>query len=260
MAYALRIYLIEMNITDFFIIYLACGAPCGVYFFLQNRKKLDSKALWLKSFVTVFVWIPYACVLLFDFIAKRKQARLSQEKSAFETGLLVIQKQLIQLHLNSPDKISLFEFREILERYAGLTIACNTIDSSNPAESEIFRIAIRENSQIGVACLNRRNRERLIFHQKMAREDFLQVISALSFSVEDIEPFQNKVIEFVELLNDTEALYQLNKVFAATSQSSNEKPVSELEKEVWKPKETNRQTSSIPIHLKAFTAVTSRKD
>jgi hypothetical protein len=55
-----------MNLIDFFIIYLACGAPFGVYYFLQHRGGLDSRLLWLKRCSTLF----FGCPLLFYFSAE----------------------------------------------------------------------------------------------------------------------------------------------------------------------------------------------
>jgi hypothetical protein len=84
-----------MNLTDFLIIYFACGAPFGVYYFLQNRSDSVSSKLWLNAFFTFAFWIPIAFRLLrnnkflnksvgFDF-----NARIIQEKK-----LYLIQKRL----------------------------------------------------------------------------------------------------------------------------------------------------------------------
>lgn len=258
----MRFDLRVMNITDLFIIYLACGAPCAVYFFLQNRKKLRSKNLWLKSFLTLIVWIPYAFVLLNDFATRRKHSLLLKEKSAFDEKLSLLQKQLLQFHFDSAADQRIFEFREVLERYAGLTLACNTIDkSSNPAESEFFRIALRENSHVAAECLRRRNRLRLKFHQNLARRDFLKIILELKFSVAEPELLKTKAFEFVEMLNDPQARQNLKEIFLETMQSQVKTTVQNLEKEIWNAKEIKPQHSSpIPIRLKASIATTAKKD
>src|SRR5688572_2946946 len=56
--------LIQMNPNDFLIIYLACGAPFGVYYFFDKRNALPSNRLWLKTFLMVFFWIPFALKML----------------------------------------------------------------------------------------------------------------------------------------------------------------------------------------------------
>jgi hypothetical protein len=251
-----------MNISDLFIIYLACGAPCAVYFLLQNRKKLSSKNLWLKSFLTLVVWIPYAFVLLNDFATRRKQRRRLKEKSALEEKLARLQKQLLQFHFDSAPEQRIFEFREVLDRYAGLTLACNSIDQTpNPAESEFFRIALRENSHVAAECLRRRNQSRLKFHQNSARKDFLKIILELKSSVTETELLKAKAIEFVEMLNDAEARQNLEEIFIETLQRRDKTTVQNLEKEVWNSKEIKPQPSS-PIHirLKASIATTAKKD
>jgi hypothetical protein len=251
-----------MNISDLFIIYLACGAPCGVYFYLQNRKKLRPANLWLKSFLTMFVWIPYAFVLLHDFATKRKQARLLKEKSAFEEKLSNLQRRLLQFHFDSSAEHSLFEFREVLDRYAGLTFAAGSLNETpNAAESEIFRIALRENSRLAAECLHRRNSQRLQFHQNLARRDFLKVLSELKYSAAEPELLKAKALEFAKILSDAEAVEKIYEIFADSLQSANENAVKNLETEVWNPEITKQQPAKqIPIRLKAFIAATSKKD
>jgi hypothetical protein len=252
-----------INISDLLIIYLACGAPCGVYFFLQNRKKLSSKKLWLKSFLTVFVWIPYAFNLLHDFATNKSRASQLNEFQSLNKRISKIQKLLLELNFDSSSKMSLFEFREVLERYAGLTMAVNFADMSpNQAEKEVFRVAMRQNIALGANCLHRRNRQRLLFHQTLARRDFLQILAELKLFVSEKEKLRDLAIEFVEMLKDFQAQESLVEIFNQTLQSSGDFNVQSLENEVWKSKEHKPlPASQMPNHLQALTATgTSRQD
>lgn len=249
-----------MNTSDFLIIYLACGAPFAVYFFLQNRKNLSPRMLWLKSFLTVFVWIPYAFLLLNDFATKKSRAgRENNNQASSNEKLREIQKQLLDLQLEAERKISPFEFREILERYAGLTNFCNFEDKApSAAEREIFRIALRKNTGLAANCLHRRNRQRLLFHQTLARKDFLQIITKLKFSVINTEKLSDLAINFVEILNDPEAKESLAGIFNETLQNKDKISVRELETVVWKSKEQKPLTANqTPIHLQALRAATT---
>ncbi len=212
----LAIFLILMNVTDFFIIYLSCGAPFGVYFFLQKRNQSNRRKLYLKSLLTLFVWIPYAFQLLSDFATKKSQ----KEKLAAEEKLLDFQKQIAQCLIDSGASGKLFEFREILERYAGLTLACNSArNEPSAAEREIFRIALQCNIEAGANCLHRRNRLRLEFHQTLARKDFLQAVAKLRLAASDSEKLKYSANGFVEILQDAEAQNNLAEIFDESLQS-----------------------------------------
>lgn len=248
-----------MNISDIIIIYLACGAPFGVYYFLQNRKKLKSNQLWMKSFFTVFVWFPYAFFILNDFATNETRKKHFAEQELLDAELNRIQKEFLQVKsADQYKKISIFEMREVLERYAGLTRACH-LDRITPADSEkeIFRISLRQNSQTAANCLHRRNLKRLRFHQALARQDFLQIIMLLKFSISDTKQIRKLSFEMIDILNDKDALEPLQAIFATSVQSSCEFPVKDLEKEVWTSKEQKPLPSSLlPTHLAALTAPT----
>ncbi len=252
-----------MNIIDFFIIYLAFGAPCGVYFFFQNRNKFRPNTLLLKSFLTVFVWIPYGFKLLHDFAtAKFRTSPLNAEFLIFHK-LNRIQKQLLRFLVYSPVNVSLFEFREILNRYRGLSMACNFTDKT-PARSEIefFRISLQSNIEMGANCLHRRNYLRLKFHQTQASKDFLQVINKLMFSGADRESLRRLTFEFVKILEDVDTLKSLDGIFNKTLQSTDDLNVKDLEKVLWKSRE-RKQLSANREALRSQTmkmTATTKKD
>lgn len=251
-----------MNLSDFLIIYLACGAPCGVYFFLQNRKKLSTGNLWLKSFLTVFVWIPYAFRLLHDFYTRRKLSRRLLQKSDFDKQLADAVKRLVALFQDSKSRISVFETREVVERYAGLTVAWKAADADVPdqKEKEIFRISLRQNATLATICLHRRNRTRLSAHQNQARLDFLQIVAELKSSAPDRAELKKAVFDFVELIGDREARKPLANALLEEPQSPDRRRVSDSEKVLWKarkPQPSPATRKSIP--LTALTTTTMGK-
>lgn len=227
-----------MNTSDIFIIYLACGAPFGVYFFLQNRKKFMTAMLWLKSFLTVFVWIPYAFLLLNDFATKRNRTKQFARNTHLDAEISRIQKKLLQIQLKSENKIPIFEFREVLERYVGLTLLCQSGEKEpNETEKEIFRVSLRQNSPAGANCLHRRNQKRLEFHQALARKDFLKVIAALNnFGLESPE-FTELIFELTNILDDTKASESLAELFAQHRHDKGAFIAADLKKKGWNFKE-----------------------
>lgn len=250
-----------MNPVDLFILYLACGAPFGVYFFFQNREKSPAAAILLKSFLTVVVWIPYALQLLNANITKKitvsKFDAADESDSALKKKLDEIQRRLMRIFLKSRADISVFEFREVVERYSGLTLAAQT-DEVGDSESEVFKITNHKNTRLAAKCLHRRNRLRLEFHQRLASRDFLKLLSKLSGF--EAEKLRLTALEFATLLNDGETRRALENLFAAGSQIDHDFVVIQGEKVVWNSKERKPPLAkpiSIPLTSRAMTATTS---
>jgi hypothetical protein len=240
-----------MNLTDFFLIYLSCGAPFGVYFFLQHRKHTPAPGLWLKSFLTVFVWIPYAFRLLHDFVTRRSKLKDSSKGNSVDFRLHKIQKAFFQLQSRTQTELPPFEFREVIERYTGLTLASLTNGAEpTPPEKEIFRVALRKNTELGAECLHRRNRERLLFHQILAREDFLKTLTRIKETVSETSELKDLATEFTQILGDEEAAEAVGALFNEKRQSVDETSVKTVENVVWKSTEHKPSipASRTPIH------------
>jgi len=260
-----------MNPIDLFIIYLACGAPFGVYYFFQNRTPAKSKLLWCKTFLNFFFWIPFAFLLL-------RRSEIFRNLSLFVLDKLLIKnpeqdlnlhptvKQIERVFLKSSLEISVYEFREIIERYIGLTIAGQKDAAQiSDAETEFFHISRAENKNIelGAICLNRRNRKRLFLHQTEARKDFLHLIAQLLEFNSDEKKVKHPAIELVIALKDLEARTKLEKMFARWLQTGNRFSVNETEKDLWKPEIPKLSPAKqIPYHLPAMKTMPNsrRKD
>jgi hypothetical protein len=179
-----------MHWSDLLIIYFSCGAPFGVYFFLHNRGKMPFFKLLFSSIGAAAVWIAYAYLLRREKITKRFTKKdffsESPEISLLEQQTSMMQEQILQefILLNSKAalKLQFFAFRDVLERFVGLTIAVKKSETgAGENEHEIFKVSGRKGKDAALAgkCLSRRNRSRLSEHQKSAREDFLKVLANL---------------------------------------------------------------------------------
>ena len=245
-----------MNLTDYLIIYLACGAPFGVYYFLQNRAKLVSSKLWLNTLINFAFWIPLAARLLRENKLLNKSANLKFKADVAldatqELKVSLIQKQFENFLQESSLKISIYEFRETIDRYIGLTLANQSRNETlSITEKEFFRISENKNVELAAICLYRRNQKRLCFHQTGARQDFLHIIKELSEANSDKKKVGNLAIDFVKILNDVEANILLEKMFMKTSQTDKYFVVKKLEKDLWKT-EIHRPlpTNQISNHL-----------
>lgn len=227
-----------MNSTDFLIIYLACGAPFGVYYFLKNRAQNESKMLLIKSFLNFFFWMPYALRLARRklFIKGFVNAFDKTTDTIREKNIFTIQKDIEEILQRSRLNVSIYEFREIFERYVGLTVAAmSEAKNIHEHEKEIFRVALAKNVECGSICLHRRNRKRLLFHQTAARKDFLQLILHLSEFVSEIGELRNSSIALTLITQDLETRRQLEGFFAGSVQIPARAAVKNVEQDLWKP-------------------------
>jgi hypothetical protein len=233
-----------MQWTDLLIIYLSCGAPFGVYFFLQHRKKGISIRLLLRSAAAGLVWIAYAYLLWRKNVAKRLPPRKNflhnfshdPEIALLEQQTSVLQEQVLQafieLNSNARLKAQFFAFRDVLERYVGLTLAVKADKApvtgaaagAGKNDHELFRIAGRKGKDAALAqkCLSRRNRLHLEEHQKNAREDFLKQVANLagagvlingSGRVQNISLIRDLILELLELI-DVKLMGRAEEIFA----------------------------------------------
>jgi hypothetical protein len=183
-----------MSLIDFTILYFACGSPFAVYYFLQNHD-------WLKSIIIWMLWIPYSFLLL----QRKVTSKLNFDKNiASDSEIEVIQKEIEQIVFENNTKLSIFEFREIFERYVGLTLSKKQ-NQIGENETEIFRVAKRENIKLGAICLHRRNQFKLKYHQTLARRDFLKIINELNS-----KKLQLSSLKLFRILADDEAEKTLN--------------------------------------------------
>jgi len=261
----------SMNPIDLFIIYLACGASFGVYYFFHNRTPVVSHLLWFKAFLIFFFWMPFAFLLLlqnknFRILSSFCSDNFLSDGSGWKVNLHSTVKQIEKVLRESNLKISVYEFREVIERYIGLTIAAQTdVREISAAETEFSRLsrANNKNIELGAKCLNRRNRKRLFLHQTEARKDFLHLLDQLLKFNSDEMKLEHSAIELVTILKDLEARKKLEEMFACALQTGSRFNVTETEKDLWKPEIPELSPAKqIPYHLPIMKATLNsrRKD
>lgn len=253
-----------MNLIDFFIVYLAVGAPFGIYYFFMNRLQTNTERLWIKSALTFIFWIPFAVFLLSRNKSVKKSLYQIVNASAIDSdergkSINSIQKEIEKIFLESNSAISIYQLRETIERYTGLTLALEPADSNNAAlDQELFKIAPTSNVELGAICLKRRNRKRLNFHQIYARQDFLYLIEQLIEADSDETRLKQQSIKLTDILGDTEAQRALLKIFAESAQTAARADVQSLEKDLWKPEIRKPQLARRISHLPAMKAALNR--
>jgi hypothetical protein len=228
-----------MKVFDFLIIYLACGAPVGVYFYLQNRRRLFSKQLWLKTILNFLFWIPFVLQIIRNSVFFHKffpansdstnKISTDSEKRIYEA-----QKKIENIIYENEINISVYEFREVCDRFVGLSIAAlHSTEIPGAHEKEIFRIAFRQSTELSARCFHRRNRNRLFFHQTQAEKDFLQTIANIADSISARRKFLALTLEIVTVLRNDRARDTITRMFENQAQTERLLPVKQLEKDLW---------------------------
>lgn len=248
-----------MNIIDITIIYLACGAPFGVYYYFQQRETANlwqnSPMVLLKCVIVTFFWLPFALQLFNKSINKRllnnEFAVKNQTDSTKIKEIEHFEKVFLQKLLETESRISPFEFRQTFDRYVGLTL--NNLPESinqNFGEFEFFKIANHQNPKLATICLQRRNRLHLRQHQINARSEILRIFEILKKESVNTEQIYALTAEFSKVMDDSELELKINQLFDKSLQNQPKLPVNILENEVWKtPKQKPRPTTQPTLNL-----------
>lgn len=256
-----------MNLRDIFIIYLACGAPFGVYYFLQNRNRLETKILWLKSLFRFVIWIPFAIQMvvrnsLITNLYNNGFDRAAESDAKKELEIEEIKKFFENILSEKKFKLSVYEFREAFNRYAGLSLEIqNEPEEISLPEKEIFRITNHSHKKLAETCLHRRNRKRLSFHHKLARRDFFEMLDKFTGHTKRENLFE-QTAKLARLLGDSEAQKQVENLSGESLQTAGKENVKNTG-EIWKPEKHKPLTEtkiSTNLQVLPATANLSNKD
>ena len=258
-----------MNLRDLLIIYLACGAPFGVYYFLQNRNRTETKLLWLKSLLRFVAWIPFALQMVartsfLTNLYNNNFAHSSESDAKKELAIEEIKKVFENIFSPAEFSFSIYELREIFDRYVGLSLEVQAENGEiSPAETEIFRITNHGNKKLAEICLNRRNRTRFSFHQKLARRDFFEILKKFVEKSPARQTLFATAARLADLLGDSEAQIIIENLSKESLQTATQPSVRNMGEEIWKS-ETHKPLTDTKIstNLQVLTATanSSNKD
>ncbi len=193
-----------MNIWDFLIIYLACGSPFAVHILVTSNGSISKLST---TFVVVrwTMWPVFAIALLVRLLGefadpssrgpgRTEQIALDRARSAMENSELI-----------SNGTVPLFEFRDSLLRYSGLSLESG-ISPRIESVPEIFDVSMHPAPLIASACLHRKNRERLRHHQDNARKDFLDMVERIAGDEGEREPILRSALDTASVAKDAEGV------------------------------------------------------
>lgn len=237
-----------MNILELTILYLACGAPFAVYsvFNQQLRVNILKKAVW--AILTILFWIPFALLLSRGFVTKKlKELNKRASKPGdpkLQTRIASLESLIAEILYRGKGQFSVFEVRELLGRYVGLTLETRNQEAAQTDEiNELFGVADHPDSPLASACLNRRNRLRLKQHQMQARSELLHLFSVVNALAANKNEFLSAIAEFAELIGDQSMKNLISNGLSSFEQTSSEFVVNEKESEQWSALTTKPQYS-----------------
>ncbi len=230
-----------MNFLDFIIIYLTCGAPFAVEYFIKHRVSSTHTRCLIKASLILIFWLPYSLNILWQFIKEQNKSHINFDNDKDlnvlnENKIQDIQKKMESVSLKINGKYSLFEFRDLVNRYKGFMLETQ-VENKTPdaAEREIFTVSNSSSVDVSAICLHRRNRNRLFFHQRRAQKDFLAFLTAtFRTSVHSNGVyFILLAFELTVLLKDFEMQKKLKQNFPDILPNNSDFVVKFLEYELW---------------------------
>ncbi len=228
------------------IIYLACGAPFGVHYFFSGKTR-DALAFFKSAAVSLF-WLPAAFQSLHREVANRLQKTDFDVKSHLDSDereRIERAKKRFEQFIPKNRSGLIFEFRELIERYSGLVRADRAeIDAARTKIGELFPVSGHRKPELGMICLNRRNRLRLKSHLSQARGEFVELLATLfNLNVSRKKELSSLAREFVKLLDDTDALDLIESLFNEIPQEDDKNSVIVPEKVLWNLKNQSLSTT-----------------
>lgn len=229
-----------MTYSDLLIIYLAIGSPTAVYYVLRSGRDLSLKTI-SRMIPALLLWPAYTIWLLtHSRTAGHPENRFLSDHASLDAAR---SKRVDGIRAEMEKKIreqrpehSLFDFREVFERYVGLTTAVAADISDDPSPFADLTSGTSEEAKLNAISLNRRNRRLLEFHQIQARNDLL----SLAEQIADQE-FDRLAAKLGALVRDDELVKSLRVERIGSVQSGERTLVISLENEVW-TSETGRQS------------------
>jgi hypothetical protein len=188
-----------MLLSELAIIYLAAAAPFGVARFLKDQTEhARAPRRLLKAAAAALAWPLAAPRMLLgrsraaggegsaDDARLHVERRVELVKRSAVNSLREAEDLLVEAcggaGLGEEERHALFAARECVERYAGLSLACDSADEGEAPsgrELELCRIAGRAGDDLLTAgrCVHRRSVTRLLAHRERARAELIHSLA-----------------------------------------------------------------------------------
>lgn len=196
-----------MKLSDLIIIYLACGAPFAVQRFLSRP---SGRPVTILSAVTIsfLCWPANAIAAMWGWFSIGTSNGRTETPESGKLQLDRVQVELEKIIFSGFEAISIFEFRDIFFRYAGLAAESRQSDAG-VLTAEIFEISGSTSSETATRCLQRKNLARTILHFERARTDFVETIASIAAESVDGRRVFDLAIEAAATVDDVTGINEL---------------------------------------------------
>jgi hypothetical protein len=165
-----------VNVFELTIIYLALGAPVGIYHVTTHPAEAVVPAV-ANGTLNVVLWPMYLLSFVYAYFREPRPAH-SEPHILIETL-----RSGASQHL---DYTEMRDFRETLARYKALCEAAETPVGTSAIDA-IAAIGLIRNAPAASAVARRRNRERLLRQRSEARADLLSLVCNIPNATETIQ-------------------------------------------------------------------------
>ncbi|NNE65282.1 MAG: hypothetical protein HKN33_01850 [Pyrinomonadaceae bacterium] len=234
-----------MRLIDLIFVYLSIGsAYAAFYYFRLDTPNGRKNGGLISSVGAALIW-PYfltsAVTQTFrtsDFLNVFGTNYRSDSNLTKNRGLIKARKRLEDEFGKHAGGARIFEFRDTLDRYIGLTHAENGFDAD--AQLEILEVA-GSDSEIQRRCLLRRNLEKLTTHRNRARSEFIAMLPDKVQRNGEQEIIGGLALDFVNILEDGVAAETLFELYPYPQQQSGTGKVPDRETQTWEPRNLENQ-------------------
>jgi hypothetical protein len=199
-----------MTFSDAIVIYLACGSPFAVHVMMTKRDGKTFRRM-LRAAGSFAGW-PLLAVHHGLRLVLGKPVDATDRNSEPAQSAASLLKEMENAACIPAIRRSVFDVRDILERYAGLSEAFFS-DGGQMEMPEIFDISDHPAPAVGRACLSRRTRERLGMHLNEARAEYVDLITGLVSVLEAPSSLQRLAVDIAQSVRDKQGVLELSGIF-----------------------------------------------
>ncbi len=225
-----------MRPAEVMIVYISIGAAFGTHRYFNSEGSNASRVVF--SLAALIAWPKYpAAKFLKSLISLRSVyfAGRAQTDSTFDSLVGTKQLEFDDLLRDCFSGSVLYEYRDILARYSGISLTISNFDQI--FKYEILFVGSRQVSDVQHTCLRRRNHLKLIRHRNAVRREFIDLLFKLVNLTKDPDLVGAKAIGFVEAIDDREALDEVMSLINVGRQESRSIPVQNIENQSWLPQQ-----------------------
>ena len=194
-----------MTPAELLIIYLAAGAPFGVYAFFDQADRSANLHITL-PILKFAVWPVFAVQLIIREIS----GRFSNSSSRIASSRQNRAEQAEKLRLDITSTVVFENNRERrklldeFERFAGITAAVSEAEQNGkPSTPIVLEAGGHPSPSLGAKCILRRNRARLLEHRNRAFEGFVAELRKVStnggaVTIEDLTERARDLVDAAE--------------------------------------------------------------